>query len=531
MTATSDDDEYMNYRDGSADDNSNLFWKNPTTEQLQTFLLRIPKADLHIHLDGSIRIETLIDLAQKYNVVLPSYDVQELKEMVFPETYKSLEEYLRGFGYITKVLYTPEALERVAYEVAMDAYNVGVRYIEVRFAPQMHAIPGKLSVEEVICAVNTGLERAVKDADELDLLSGHNLLYDDDDYDGNRDTFQLDKYQIEKIQQLKDKKGRHPYHPEAPSHHYGIIACAMRFFLPVFSPYYEAFYEVHKGEDPHRVFGLASVALVTAVNNLRRRGRCSECDKCNDDSRHDDDGCECNHRHHDYILPVVALDIAGAESGYPASDHREAFDLAHQSFLHKTVHAGEAYGPESIFEAVTDLHAERIGHGSNLFKWELIGAGEGRRGSNKNNGSSSNNNEMTDTQKKQYSENLIRYLGTMRICMEVCLTSNLQTTPGLEGDLRKHPAKKMIEEGLAVTFCTDNTLVSSTDMVHELSLAVEAFQLTPGQLKDIVFNGFKRSFMAKRYTLKREYNRRVISYYKKIERESGLEDYGSDCEA
>lgn len=169
-----------------------------------------------------------------------------------------------------------------------------------------------------------------------------------------------------------------------------------------------------------------------------------------------------------------------------------------------------AYGPESIFEAVTDLHAERIGHGSNLFKWELIGAGEGRRGSNKNNGSSNNNNEMTDTQKKQYSENLIRYLGTMRICMEVCLTSNLQTTPGLEGDLRKHPAKKMIEEGLAVTFCTDNTLVSSTDMVQELSLAVEAFQLTPGQLRDIVFNGFKRSFMAKRYTLKREYNRRYV---------------------
>ena len=340
MTATSDDDDYMNYRDGSADDNK-IFWKNPTTEQLQTFLLRIPKADLHIHLDGSIRIKTLIDLAQKYDVALPSYDVQELKEMVFPETYKSLEEYLRGFGYITKVLVTPEALERVAYEVAMDAYNVGVRYIEVRFAPQMHAIPGKLSVEEVICAVNTGLERAVKDADEFDLLSGHILYDDDDDFDGNHDTFQLDKCQIEKIQQLKDKKGRHPYHPEAPSHHYGIIACAMRFFLPVFSPYYEAFYEVHKGEDPHRVFGLASVALVTAVNNLRRRGRCSECDKCNDESSHDDAGCECKHRHHDYILPVVALDIAGAESGYPASDHREAFDLAHQSFLHKTVHAGE----------------------------------------------------------------------------------------------------------------------------------------------------------------------------------------------
>ena len=91
----------------------------------EIFLLRIPKADLHAHLDGSIRIPTLIDLARQYNVSLPSYDQEELKQLVFPETYSSLEEYLRGFGYITAVLTTPEALERVAYEVAMDSYNVG----------------------------------------------------------------------------------------------------------------------------------------------------------------------------------------------------------------------------------------------------------------------------------------------------------------------------------------------------------------------------------------------------------------------
>jgi adenosine deaminase len=96
--------------------------------------------------------------------------------------------------------------------------------------------------------------------------------------------------------------------------------------------------------------------------------------------------------------------------------------------------------------------------------------------------------------------------------------------PELNGDVQNHPARKMIEEGLAVTFCTDNTLVSHTSMPKELDLAVTAFELSPGQLRNMVFNGFKRSFMAKRYRTKRDYNRTVISYYKKIEREFGLGD-------
>ena len=391
----------------------------------------------------------------------------------------------------------------------MDAYNYGVRHIELRFAPQMHAIPGKFSIEQVICAVNRGMERAVREADELDGLSRY--LYRGGGDDVSIDTSNLDNETWTKIKHLMDKQGMHPYHPEAPPHQYGIIACAMRHFLPVFSPYYEAFLEVHKGEDLHRVFGLASVALVTAVNNLRRKGTCChdcECEECPACHSSNQNGISSdNDRDYGYILPVVALDIAGSESGYPASDHREAFDLAHQSFLHKTVHAGEAYGPESIMEAVTNLHAERIGHGSNLFKWEMIGEGEGRGGKST---ISKSRNEMTGSQKQKYCENLTRYLGTMRLCMEVCLSSNLQTTPELGGDLRKHPAKKMIQEGLAVVFCTDNTLVSATDIVRELSLAVEAFQLTPGQLRSVVFNGFKRSFMAKRYSAKREYNRRWV---------------------
>jgi adenosine deaminase len=435
--------------------------------------------------------------------------------------YASLTDYLRGFGYITACLRTTEALERVAFEVGIDAYHSGVRYLELRFAPQLHAIPGKLSVEEVVCAVNRGLERAASVADELDRLSGEQLDFSNaTEKDGEISVI---------IQQVLAME-MHPYNPDAPNHHYGIIVCAMRFFLPSFSPYYDAFWEVHKGEDPHRVFGLASVALVTAVNNLRRKGKCcchdGGCEQCNDclfrSSMSVNDVAQRQHEEHEYILPVIAVDIAGAESGYPASDHREAFDLAHQSFLNKTVHAGEAYGPESIFEAVTNLHAERIGHGLHLFRWDTIGTGEGRGGRSP----SKEKAEMTEDQKREYVENLTRYLGTMRICVEVCLSSNLQTMPELNGDVQNHPARKMIEEGLAVTFCTDNTLVSHTSMPKELELAVTAFELSPGQLRNMVFNGFKRSFMAKRYRTKRDYNRTVISYYKNIEREFGLGDGG-----
>ena len=215
----------------------------------------------------------------------------------------------------------------MAFEVGIDAYHSGVRYLELRFAPQLHAIPGTFSIEQVVCAVNRGLERAAEVADTLDQLAGEQL-----DFSGMMEN--VDEEVTDIIREIQTKETAHPYHPEAPHHHYGIIVCAMRFFLPVFSPYYEAFWEVHKGEDPHRVFGLASVALVTAVNNLRRKGKCC----CRDDDGHDVGKNEDN----EYILPIVAIDIAGAESGYPASDHREAFDLAHQWFLNKTVHAGEA---------------------------------------------------------------------------------------------------------------------------------------------------------------------------------------------
>ena len=88
----------------------------------QKFIQALPKTDLHVHLDGSLRLGTLIELAAERNVKLPSMTESGLKELVFKDRYPSLMHYLQGFGLTVAVMQDPEALERVAYELAEDNF-------------------------------------------------------------------------------------------------------------------------------------------------------------------------------------------------------------------------------------------------------------------------------------------------------------------------------------------------------------------------------------------------------------------------
>ena len=125
------------------------------------FIKEMPKSDLHLHLDGSLRIPSLIEMAKKNNIELPSYTEEGLRELVFKETYKSLPDYLHGFQYTCAVLRDLEHIERVSYEVAIDNQMEGVNYIEVRFAPQlMMDIENGLTMESVLTAANNGLNKA-----------------------------------------------------------------------------------------------------------------------------------------------------------------------------------------------------------------------------------------------------------------------------------------------------------------------------------------------------------------------------------
>ncbi len=125
-------------------------------------LRRLPKAELHCHLDGSLRAETMLELAREYRQPMPADDPDELREHMIVKDAHNLEEYLERFTVTLSVMQRADALERIAYELAEDAARDGVRYLEVRYSPVLNIRDG-LSMDETIEAVARGLTRAEKD--------------------------------------------------------------------------------------------------------------------------------------------------------------------------------------------------------------------------------------------------------------------------------------------------------------------------------------------------------------------------------
>ena len=320
-----------------------------------------------------------------------------------------------------------ENIERIAYELGQDAAAEGVRYIEVRFAPQLHA-GDKLTVADAVRAVVAGLRRAQKEHNALPAV----------------------------------KKG------EDLPFYFGVITCAMRSFNANMSPYYKKLFSVLSQYSKFEVFGAASLELARLVVKLVREEK----------------------------LPIVGFDLAGEEAGYPASDHVEAYKYVHKHFMRKTVHSGEAYGPESIFQAITDCYANRIGHGTHLFDAAMI---KDRKVKDKN----------------AYVEALANYIASERIGVEVCLTSNLQTLPQITS-VAKHPVREMIARGLSVSIATDNRLVSNTNVSKELELLVKNIPLTRKEFKNIIIAGFKGAFFPGTYIEKRHFVRQVINRYDEL---------------
>lgn len=126
---------------------------------------KLPKIELHCHLDGSLRVETVIELAKKENLKLESYEYDYVKKLLsVEENCSSLDEYLEKFDLPNMVLQSKENLKRASYELLEDAAKENIKYIEVRFAPIFHLKNG-LSLEEVIESVIEGIKEAEKDFD------------------------------------------------------------------------------------------------------------------------------------------------------------------------------------------------------------------------------------------------------------------------------------------------------------------------------------------------------------------------------
>jgi len=159
---------------------------------------------------------------------------------------------------------------------------------------------------------------------------------------------------------------------------------------------------------------------------------------------------------------VVAFDLAGIEESYPAKHHRESFYQILNNNINCTAHAGEAYGPGSIHQALHYCGAHRIGHGTRL----------------KEDG------------------DLLNYVNDHRIPLEIYLTSNIQTKAA--ATFKKHPLKFYYDYGLRITINTDNRLISNTTITKELHLAAKYAEWSMDELKTVVIAGFKSAFLPMR---------------------------------
>jgi adenosine deaminase len=322
----------------------------PVSEEL---LRALPKTDLHCHLDGSLRLATLLDLAEKQRVKLPADTPEGLAKAIhMGETCASLEDYLVAFDVTLAVLQTEEALYRAAYELATDCAAENVRYLEVRYSPVLHTRQG-LKPTTIVDAVLDGLRQAKRD-------SG-----------------------------VKSN----------------VIICGIRHM------------------DPKTSVRLAELAVA-----YKGKG-------------------------------VVGFDLAGAEEGHPARHHREAVQLILDNNVNVTIHAGEAYGPDSIAQAVHKCGAHRIGHGVRL----------------------------------RESGDLLNYVNDHRIPLEMCPSSNVQT--GSVPDFASHPLKFYFDFGLRVTVNTDNRLITDTSVTKELLLAHRQMGFTLEDLCTVLVQGFKSTFL------------------------------------
>ena len=325
----------------------------PKIEVTEELLRALPKTDLHCHLDGSMRLKTILELAQKQGVKLPSETEEGLGKAIHKgEICKDLEDYLVAFDVTCSVLQTEESLYRAAYELGVDASAEGVRYLEVRYAPVLHQARG-LKLTHIIDSVLEGL-RAAKHETRIK---------------------------------------------------YGVILCGIRHMSPETS--------------------LRLAELCVAYKN---RG-------------------------------VVGFDLAGAEANFPAKEHRQAFQLILKNNVNCTAHAGEAYGPESIGQALHYLGAHRIGHGVRL----------------------------------REDGDLLNYVNDHRIPLECCPSSNGQTRA--VDDMKTHPLKFYFDYGLRVTINTDNRLITDTTVSREYLIAHQQLGLSLEDLTTIMVSGFKSAFL------------------------------------
>ena len=315
----------------------------------------LPFIDLHRHLDGSVRLTTIIDLARQHNIELPGATVDEIRPHVqVMEPQPGLMAFIAKMLWATRMLADGDACRRVARENVEDAKREGIDYIELRFSPYFMAEPHELDMAEVIEGVIAGTAE-------------------------------------------------------------GVEATGVRV----------------------KLIGILSRTYGAEICHTELKALLA------------------------YRQHFVALDLAGDEANFPAPLFVDHFKKGRDAGWRITVHAGEAGGPQSVWDAIQLLGAERIGHGVRALE----------------------------------DPKLADYLAEKRVPIEANLTSNVHTST--VANLDSHPLRDMLARGLVCSINTDDPGVSGIDLRHEYEVAATAAGLTREQIHQAQINALETAFLSK----------------------------------
>ena len=323
----------------------------------------LPLIDLHRHLDGSVRLQTILELGQEHNLPLPAWDleglrphVQVVEEPSGGATMPGVMAFIAKFRWMTEILVDYAACRRIAYENVQDCQRECLDYVELRFSPWFMAEAHGLAPSGVVEAVIDGAEAGARDFGRV-----VNLL--------------------------------------------GIIS---------------------------RTYG-PDVGWQELKVLLQFRDH------------------------------ITGLDLAGDEANWPGELFVGHFHHARSAGLENiTIHAGEAAGPASIWQAIRDLGAARIGHSVTAIEDPA----------------------------------LMDYMAEHGIGIETSLTSNVQTST--VRDYSSHPARHFLSRGLLVTLNTDDPGISGIDLRHEYEIAAPAAGLTREQIQQAQRNAISVAFLSNR---------------------------------
>ncbi|MBI4854090.1 MAG: adenosine deaminase [Acidobacteria bacterium] len=317
---------------------------------LKEFITKMPKVELHVHLEGAIEPTTLLKLAKEHKVKLPANTVEGLQEWY---KFKDFPHFVEIYLTISSCLKSTEDIELITREFLIGQAKQNIRYSEVTYTAYTHYKFRNISFEAQLSAINRARDWAKKE--------------------------------------------------------YGITMALI--------------IDIPRSIAPEE--GLIVADWVIDAKN---------------------DG-------------VVALGLGGPEVGYPPELHKDAFKKILKAGITSIPHAGETMGAESIWGALKDLGASRIGHGVRC---------------------------LEDTK-------LVDYLREHQVPLEVCPTSNicLQVAPSLS----KHPLPKLLEEGLYITINSDDPPMFNTTLTDEFLRITETFAFSHEEIKKLVLNALNASLL------------------------------------